>query len=163
MAKPGRRRPQESRAARAHEAPPSAAPQLSMTDRSNNRPGPSALQSPVRSPHRLRLTAQALGSPIQEPPTACWLPTPMADHSSGTREGKHWAEGLALQLLACMTKPAACALWAGVSPARPGPAVGETGHEHTHPVLPSNGRRAATCRGVRKECYSEVGGKDSCW
>lgn len=30
----------------------------------------------------------------------------------------------------------------------------------THPVLPSNERRrAATCHGVRKECYSEVGEK----
>lgn len=58
-------------------------------------------------------------------------------------EEKTWARGLARwRLLAC--KP----------PTRPA---------HTHPALPSDGSRAATCRGVRKECYSEVGGKDSCW
>lgn len=58
---------------------------------------------------------------------------------------------LYLQHLACKPSPPASSHgWGMVAPTHLALLPGAR-HAHTHPVLPSDGRRAATCRGVRKE------------
>lgn len=78
--------------------------------------------------------------------------TGAALESHGMRAGQELAlpAAPAMQAQAHLRAPT----WAGVSAPTRGTRRG------THPVLPSDGRRAATCHGARKECYSEVG-KDS--
>lgn len=72
------------------------------------------------------------------------------------RGGRDLGPLLDLQHLACKPEPT-CVL-----PPTWRLPCGRPGHGHTHRGCLPAGRRAATCRGARKECYSEVG-KDSCW
>lgn len=130
MTKPGPQRPQEPHAARAKEAPPSAATQLSATDTGPERPtqGPSGWSVPgplepvqEQSPGVPLLTrapthteGRSWGHPVLGLPAACSAPQAghlTADALESTR-GTELAGGpRSLQHLACQPRPARPAVW----------------------------------------------------
>lgn len=156
VTKPGRQRP-EPHAARTQEPPPSAATKLSATDTRRHdwpaagRHGSQRCAEPrAPVPHGGRVLA---ARPRAPQPAA---PPDQAAVALRPTGGRDLGPSLDLQHLACKPEPT-CVL----PPAWRLPS-GRPSHGHTHRGCLPAGRRAATCRGARKECYSEVG-KDSCW
>lgn len=151
----GHQEPERSKSSRANTK--RGATQLSTTDRPSTRPA----RQPQHREAKGKATADGPLGSLRPRPRMALPPDWAADHGcSRTHAGRTKQKKPHSTASTWHASPAHCKSprqWGVVAPSRPGaghllsPAMSTL----TQGCLPR--RRAATCRGVRKECYSEVG------